>query len=173
MPHRDWVDLLEAFGPLLACLVALLIGAMQWWLQKRQLKQDRFDRLLSVYQGVLNYVVALLRGEAEPEHSPSYRQFRAETDPGEFLFGADIWDYIKGIGEIGLRFRRSEREMKAHRVLSEEAIIPPDPVLQKRRDAATVKYCDAEQEHERLMSALIGAIEGGVKSKFTKDLQIR
>ncbi len=61
MPHmppqhaRDWVDFLEALGPLIAVVAVLIVGFVQAYIQRQQLKQDLYDRRYAVYQSLVTF----------------------------------------------------------------------------------------------------------------------
>ena len=52
---RDWVDFLEALGPLIAVVAVLIVGSSQAYLQRQQLKQDLYDKRFRVYRSLVDY----------------------------------------------------------------------------------------------------------------------
>jgi len=63
---RDWVDFLEALGPLIAVVAVLAVGVMQVYLQRQQLKQDLFDKRYHVFEVFYAFGIAYLSGEDPP-----------------------------------------------------------------------------------------------------------
>jgi hypothetical protein len=148
------------------------VALTQARLQNRQLKQDVFDKRFKVYIGVQYYVVSLLRDDDEQsDRFASYRQFRSETDPGEFLFKKEVWVYIESIGNIGTRFRTAQSQVKAHSVTVQPSIHPINN--QDWLTEAATRLDQAQQEEEKLRQLITQAFETGIKSAFAKDLQLQ
>jgi hypothetical protein len=171
VPHRDWIDLSQAFGPIIAVAVALVVGFTHWSLQKRQLDQDLFEKRWKVYSGLQNYLVALLReDEADDLYAP-YRPFRLDTDPGEFLFGEAMWKYIKKVGDTGVRFRTVRSLVKQHSIIVHAPGRPINGDNQQWLNAVS-KLDEAQQEEDELRRSITQAFEGGAKDRFAKYLRI-
>jgi len=98
MPHRDWIDLLEAFGPLIAAFVAVGVGLMQRHLQKQQLKQDLFEKRYKVYALTQDFAAAALRVGVSGDEAIT--KFSNGTAHAEFLFDKDVLEFIDSIKNI-------------------------------------------------------------------------
>jgi hypothetical protein len=99
MTHqRDWIDILQAFGPSIAALVALSVGLMQWYLQRLNLKQALYDKRFSVRQHVLKYFSTTYTAER-----PIEREFvdamRLTSYHARDLFGSDVTEFLKRISD--------------------------------------------------------------------------
>lgn len=92
-PHRDWIDGLEAFGPLIAAAVALIIGITQWRLQRQQVKQDLFEKRYRIYQATHAFVAEASKygSRTDPETDNTFANGTAHA---EFLFGQDVLEFI-------------------------------------------------------------------------------
>jgi hypothetical protein len=86
---RDWVDFLEAIGPLVAVLVAIGVGLTQSYLQRQQLKQDLFEKRFAIYAFVKEYLTGAVLGDRELNPN-----FVNKTRPAEFLFGPEVLTFI-------------------------------------------------------------------------------
>jgi hypothetical protein len=96
--HRDRIDLLEAFGPPIAAVVALIIGLTQLWLQREQLKQDLFDKRYKVYALTRDFAVNALRVGIGGDEA--INTFSNGTAHAEFLFHKDVLEFIGSIKDI-------------------------------------------------------------------------
>lgn len=172
MPHRDWIDLLEAFGPLIAVVVALLVGFTQLWLQERQLKQDLFEKRWKVYTGVQDYLAAILREDGDDLLGP-YPQFRRDTDPGELLFSRAVWEHVNAVGDAGLSFRAARSKVRLHGTLAHASVRPRNVAEDQWRNEAFSKLGEAQCQEEELRRFLCQAFEGRTKAAFLKDLRLK
>jgi len=95
-PHRDWIDLLEAFGPLIAAGVAVIVGLVQCYLQWKKQKQDLFENCFAIYKAADNCVSDTINRNCKPDRE-SYHAFQHATDPARFFFGADVLEVLDWI----------------------------------------------------------------------------
>jgi hypothetical protein len=56
---RDWIDIVAVFIPAAAVFVAVGVGFMQYYLQRRQLRQNLYDKRYTVYEAVRKYLFAV------------------------------------------------------------------------------------------------------------------
>jgi len=96
LAHRDWIDLLEAFGPLTAVVVALIVGVTQLWLQKKQLSQELFDKRYVVYRAIQEFILRVVAAKGKLNRE-SVDAFRLSTAHSEFLFRRDVMDFIEEV----------------------------------------------------------------------------
>jgi hypothetical protein len=171
-PHRDFLGYLQSLGPLIAACVAVGVGLMQRHLQKRQLTQDLFEKRWKIYSGVQDYLAALLREDSGDDLYAPYRQFRLDTDPGQFLFGKAVWEHIEAIGQTGVRFRTVRKKVKDHGLIAHAPVTPITPDDQHWHNEAVSKLIAAQQEEDELRHSIVEAFEGGNKDVFTRDLRI-
>jgi hypothetical protein len=139
MPPAPRRDCLERLGPLIAAGVALIVGLTQLLLQRKSLKQNLFDRRFKVYSSVEAYLRLAIEKDGKTD-VPAYSQFRVDTDPGEFLFGADVWRYIGEVGQLGLGFRQVQGRLEfCNNVLNGLVTIDPS------------KYVEIQEEQPNLL----------------------
>jgi hypothetical protein len=99
---KDWIDILAAFAPLLAVLVAVGVALMQYYLQRQQLKQDLFDKRFNVYRAVMDLTKDII-GNDDPMTQDYMQKFQLETAPSGFLFGRNVGEFMKDLSERYLR----------------------------------------------------------------------
>jgi hypothetical protein len=92
MPHyheKDLFDYVDAVVPLLAVLVAVAVGAIQLYLQKRQFGLAYFQERFDVYATTRQFFVSILdpQGPSDPN---VLEDFIEGTAHAEFLFGEDV-----------------------------------------------------------------------------------
>jgi hypothetical protein len=113
MPHRDWIDLLEAFGPVIAVIAVIVIGALQVRLQRQQVRQDLFDKRYMVYAAVDAFLTSLISADGALEEG-AIESFRVKTAHAEFLFGTDIVDFIGEIFQHSMQAAPLKAQMDRH-----------------------------------------------------------
>jgi hypothetical protein len=92
MPHyheKDLFDYVAAVVPVLAVLVAVAVGAIQLYLQKRQFGLAYFQERFGVYASTRQFFVSILdiQGPSDPN---VLEDFIEGTAHAEFLFGEDV-----------------------------------------------------------------------------------
>ena len=95
-PQRDFLGYLQALGPLIAALVAVGVGLMQWHLQKEHLKQQMFAKRFLVYSAVRRFVSAVIKIQGTVDERES-GIFLLETKSAKVLFGSDVTTFINEI----------------------------------------------------------------------------
>jgi hypothetical protein len=78
-------------------LAVVTIAALQWRVARNKLRLDLFDRRYKVYEATQKFVDSI---NNDPEHVESYlNDFSVGTSNAEFLFDADVLQYIKLVRE--------------------------------------------------------------------------
>jgi hypothetical protein len=124
-PRRDLLGYFQALGPLIAASVAVGVGWMQYHLQRQKSRQDLFDKRFTVYEAALDYVMVLIGKDGKTGVS-DFRQYRTKTDPGQFLFSAEVFAIINDIGRIGLEFRGVQEQLHLYNEVTEDLIVTVD-----------------------------------------------
>jgi len=89
-----FVDYAKAFGPFLAAIVAVGVGAMQYYLQRQQLRQNLYDKRFRVFYAIQK----VLRHKHMTAEAPSLlSDLSQETAEVSFLFGPEIKDLVSEI----------------------------------------------------------------------------
>ena len=127
-PRRDFLAFLQALGPLIAASVAVGVGITQYCLQKQKQKQDLFDKRFTVYQAALDYVMVMIGKDGKTDVS-DFRQYQTKTDPGQFLFSAEVFTIINELGRIGLEFRGVQEQLTLYNEVTEDLIVTVDQTL--------------------------------------------
>jgi hypothetical protein len=90
--------------------VVTIVAVLQWRIARNKLRLDLFDRRYKVYEATQKFVDSINR---DPEHVGSYlNDFNVGTSNAEFLFDADVLNYIKLV-------RKNAVHMQTARVLYE------------------------------------------------------
>ena len=110
-PPRDFLGILQALGPFIAASVAMGVGIMQYYLQSNKSKQDLFDKRFHVYEAALDYLGTLIATQGNVDDD-DHAKFRRNADPGEFMFGTDVLDFLVQLRKLGVTFDSLHREHK-------------------------------------------------------------
>jgi hypothetical protein len=147
---RDWIDFLEALGPLIAAAAAAFIGAVQWSLQRKQLKQELFDKRFRIYAAVTDFLgeASVCYGKIDPD---AYRRFKGAVGPAKFLFRPEVNTFITQASDLVLDLKRSHERYDG---------------LKATAEGVGIKA--AEQELDALYRKLLGTNT----DVFGPDLQI-
>lgn len=94
---RDSIDILTAFAPLLAVLVALGVGFTQAYLQRQHLKQQLFEKRFEVYSAVRAFLSVALQSHDSGFDARDYRMFTSKIKPAKYLFGSDVRQLIREV----------------------------------------------------------------------------
>lgn len=97
---KDWVDMAQAFVPIILSIFALVYTGLQYKLAIKNRGFELFDRRYALYNRLLKWVEAvnLEKGFTSALHNELALILRE----GQFLFGAT---FVSLIEEIDLRFR--------------------------------------------------------------------
>lgn len=99
--YRQLLDLsLVLLTPLIA-VIATYIAWQQWKTNQLKVKLDRYDRRLKVYEEVQSILRIILR-DANASYDDLLR-FRISVAEADFLFGAEITEFIEEIYQRGLK----------------------------------------------------------------------
>jgi hypothetical protein len=119
------------FSPIATLIVGLIVGYIawqQWQVSKAKLRLDLFDRRYKVYDATRKFLAVIMR-EATFSDSQLF-EFYAGTSDAEFLFDADIVDYLSQITKHAIDMRSIHARYQSLPIGDERS-----------------KQCDAEQEH--------------------------
>jgi hypothetical protein len=90
------VDYIALFLPVATFFLSVAVGIvawLQWRVAHSKLRLDLFDRRYKVYEATQKFVDSI---NNDPAHVGSYlNDFNAGTSNAEFLFDADVLNYIK------------------------------------------------------------------------------
>jgi hypothetical protein len=101
-PPRDFLGNLQALGPLIAAFVAVIVGLTQWYLQKKYLEQNSFERRYAVYEALKKYMGAIYFNHGKDDDFVNYKDFLSGTRGSQFLFNPDVVAYIAEIRTLGV-----------------------------------------------------------------------
>ena len=124
--HRDWIDLLGAFGPLIAVVVALIVGFSQWSLQKRQWEQSLYSMRHRVYRSVIRYWRVLVETKGAPPLSARQR-FLATLSHAPFLFGPEVGQFLEAYYEVTTRYCNAFEQWQRSDEAARSPMPPPQP----------------------------------------------
>ncbi len=89
---------INVFSALLTPVIAVIavyIAYQQWQTNRRRLELDLYERRLHVYQAVSQFIYKVLTGFSPELQDIS--DLRRNTFEADFLFGADIRDYVRSL----------------------------------------------------------------------------
>ena len=171
-PHRDFLGYLQSLGPLIAACVAVGVALMQRHLQRQQQTQTLFDKRFKVYESTIAYLTNILQLDGKTD-IPLYQEFRTNTDPSEFMFGSDVFTFIKDVGWTGLDFRRIQMELDHHTVMTNNRVMGSDPAEDDRRLNESLAQIPVLQRQVRETEGKLGRLLGGeAKSVFLPYLKL-
>ena len=99
----QFVEISKALLTPVIAIVATYIAWQQWKANQQKLILDRYDRRLKVYEEVRRILSLILRdAQASYDDLLSFRRSVSEAD---FLFGAEIPEYVDKIYQHGLRLQ--------------------------------------------------------------------
>jgi len=84
-----------------------IVAWLQWWVALNKLRLDLFDRRYKVYDATRNFLGAIIR-EAKFTNSELF-EFYARTSDAEFLFGADVVDYLGQIRKRAVHMQTAQQ----------------------------------------------------------------
>ncbi len=91
---------LSAFAAITALLISLRVARAQRRIQEQQLKQDLFDKRYGVFLAVRVFLDYVFKNDGSVIlYSSEFRHFRDVRQQAEFLFNADVTDYLKALNK--------------------------------------------------------------------------
>jgi hypothetical protein len=89
------VTLFFSIATLFLSVAVVIIAALQWRVAENKLRLDLFDRRYKVYEATVRFVRASVQDFAHIDQHLSV--FNYETSNAEFLFDADVVNYLEHI----------------------------------------------------------------------------
>jgi hypothetical protein len=160
---QGWVQTVTAFAPFAAALTALFVGWLQWRVQKLHFKQNVYEKRYAIYDAARTYLAEAMRKNGKDDIT-AYLQFRAATDPAEFLFPASVYAYLKKIAVLGQNFCASQGTLEDCRQR-----LPPARILSEPDREELAK---AMRDMQGSREAIVAELEGGLKSVFYPHLRL-
>jgi hypothetical protein len=90
LPVRDLTSYVSAYAPLLATLVAVGVGLMQYYIQRQHQRQNLFEKRFEIYQAVRELWSAAIEGHPLGVKRSAYVSFRERTRAAKYLFGPNV-----------------------------------------------------------------------------------
>jgi hypothetical protein len=101
------MTLFFSIGTLFLGVAVAVVGWRQWRVADNKLRLDLFDRRYKVYDATRKFLAVIMR-EATFADSQLF-EFYAGTSDAEFLFGADVGDYLGQIRKRALHMRTAQQ----------------------------------------------------------------
>jgi hypothetical protein len=101
------VSLIFSIATLFLSFAIVVIAWQQWRIADNKLRLDLFDRRYKVYDATRKFLAVIMR-EATFADSQLF-EFYAGTSDAEFLFGADVVDYLGQIRKRALHMRTAQQ----------------------------------------------------------------
>ena len=95
--NPDWTQNITSFAPFVAALTALFVGLLQWRIQSRRLKHNLFEKRYAIYHASRMHLAEIMKKQDKDDIN-AYLQFRAATDPAEFLFPESVYNHLRMVG---------------------------------------------------------------------------
>jgi hypothetical protein len=102
-------------------LAVVIIAALQWRVADNKLRLDLFDRRYRVYDATRKFLAAVINREATSTDSP-LNEFNIGTSDAEFLFRADVVEYLAEIRKHAVRLRITRQALERPQKLSDDEL---------------------------------------------------
>ena len=162
MPHmppqhtRDWIDVLEALGPLMAVIAVLIIGFVQAVLQRKQLAYNLFDKRYTIYSELGAFFLSAVSNDLQLDNAAVDR-FRVGTAHAEFLFGQGVIALLAEVDSKAIQLALVNS--KLYRLLAQVATASDSPELLALRQAHAQLVNWMFEAHERQNTVFHGYLE--------------
>ncbi len=97
-PLPFWIQLLQALAVPAIALLAVVIGYFQWRTAQQKVVLDLFDRRIATYTALRDIVAKVMASSSAATPDNSFK-FLEALDRAEFLFGPEVTEHLKKIGE--------------------------------------------------------------------------
>jgi len=104
------IQILQALLTPFIAIVATYVAWQQWKGNQLKLRLERYERRLRIYREVVKILILVLR-DADVKTDDLLR-FRAATAEADFLFGAEIPEYIEEVFRRGLRLSTVNKQYR-------------------------------------------------------------
>ena len=105
-----WLQVLQGLLTPTIAVVATYVAWQQWKGNETKLRLDRYEHRLAIYREVMTLISSIVR-EAKCS-IPELLTFRSKTFEAEFLFGADIPQYIEEVFQRGLKLHTANAQYR-------------------------------------------------------------
>lgn len=122
------MTLLFSIATLFLSLAVVVIAWQQYRVAENKLRLDLFDRRYKVYDATRKFLIQIAQYNSFEE--PELVNFAAGISDAEFLFGADVVEYLKQI-------RKRALDMRDHQAILEQEL----------RDDELSRRAHTEQDH--------------------------
>lgn len=103
----DWFQYAQATALALVAIFGVWIAYQQWRTAREKLRLDLFERRVSVFVALRKYVATITqKGGPEPD---DVTKFGEAFEQAQFLFGKDVREFLKEVGDRGIRLRMQKR----------------------------------------------------------------
>jgi hypothetical protein len=110
---HDFIEISKGLLTPLIAIVTTFIAWQQWQTNRQKLNLERYDRRLHVYEEVRKILSIVMRDDkVSPDE---LLRFRTSVSEADFLFGAEIPEYIDEIYKHGLGLWRWKQEYRDSR----------------------------------------------------------
>ena len=116
-------DPVKLFSALLTPVIAIVttyIAIQQYRILKFKIRHELFERRLSIYKAVIEYLSAVSR-QNPPADESAIKMFR-ETADGRFLFKDEVTEYLDQLYKKGIDLSTLNMELQDHTLVGDERI---------------------------------------------------
>ncbi len=110
-----WISILQALATPVIAIAGCAIAYSQLRLGRDRFQYDLYDRRMKVFEGLKVLLVTCMR-EASISFS-EIQQFVRTTSEAEFLFDADVVDYLEDVRKKAHRLNFTARQLAEHNVV--------------------------------------------------------
>ena len=108
---KDWVDVLSALLTPTIAIGVVLIGWLQWRINRARYKHELFDRRWEQFASIRDYLSSILTSGKVIQEEET--QFVIKTRGCRFIFGPDIETFVKQIYKKGIYLHALDEELDA------------------------------------------------------------
>lgn len=118
-PDKDWIDMLSVLStPIIAIITGIVIGLLQWHINKMRLHNELFNRRIDLYNKIASYIANILTSGSLKDGGDI--QFLADTRHATFIFGEDIKEFVEKIYHKSRDFNLLKAQRQSDESLSKQ-----------------------------------------------------
>ena len=106
-----WLQFIQPVATAILGIGAAILGYYQWRTAHNRLVLDLFERRMKVYDNIRGVLVDVLRFGARGATLDLHRSFVVAATDAQFLFGAEVTEYLDNFGSTLLRMRFDEKKL--------------------------------------------------------------